>query len=351
MIWPMAPKTKGICEVTRGRIKYASLGDDRERRSHRNDDNMSLLRIGKYVHNGEVIKATMQINDNVTPPSFNHKQRTAHRKLINDTRDIISKYMFHDRIDDVMKWVEMEDIYNATVDSDSESDSDSDSDEDDDDDESSCGSEMAVDDKSNEKQPSKLLPPPLQQQQPRKALVLWDDVFSKANTTYESLNDDWVKDHCDKTEESVKQAMFQMREMGFSITPKIHGLECHLVHQMRTVPGGIAMLIEHWVEQYHQIAAEMDRLWANQPFNTQSVYRVRREHMRSHKGTGIALARIKKSKRGQKRKKADSTVEEKNRIKSDRIEVKGEVQEAMDKAAADTAANGSDTEDDMEDDM
>ena len=42
---------------------------------------------------------------------------------------------------------------------------------------------------------------------------------------------------------------------------------------------------------------------------------------------------------------------EKNRIKSDRIEVKGEVQEAMDKAAADTAANGTDTEDDMEDDM
>jgi len=38
------------------------------------------------------------------------------------------------------------------------------------------------------------------------------------------------------------------------------------------------------------------------------------------------------------------------RIKSDRIEVKGEVQEAMDKAAADTAANGT-TEDDMEDDM
>eukprot|EP00984_Skeletonema_dohrnii_P029722 scaffold20579_cov191-Skeletonema_dohrnii-CCMP3373.AAC.1 len=44
--------------------------------------------------------------------------------------------MFHDRIDDVMKWVEMEDIYNAIV------DSDSDSDEDDDDDESSCGKAM-----------------------------------------------------------------------------------------------------------------------------------------------------------------------------------------------------------------
>eukprot|EP00984_Skeletonema_dohrnii_P009920 scaffold3819_cov98-Skeletonema_dohrnii-CCMP3373.AAC.7 len=100
---------------------------------------------------------------------------------------------------------------------------------------------QVVDAKSDEKQPSKLLPPPLEDV--RKALVCWDDVFSKANTTYESLSDDWVKEHCDKTEESVRQAMFQMREMGFSITPKIHGLECHLVHQMRTVPGGIAMLI------------------------------------------------------------------------------------------------------------
>jgi len=106
MIWPMAPK------AIAGRIKYASLGDDHERCSHRNDDNMSLLRIGKYVHNGEVIKATMQINDNVTPPpSTTNKE--LHRKLINDTRDIISKYMFHDRIDDVVKWVEMEDIYNG----------------------------------------------------------------------------------------------------------------------------------------------------------------------------------------------------------------------------------------------
>jgi len=59
---------------------------------------------------------------------------------------------------DVMKWVETEDIYNAIL------DSDSDSAEDDDDDKSKCGSEMVVDAKSDEKQPSKLLPPPLQQQ-------------------------------------------------------------------------------------------------------------------------------------------------------------------------------------------
>jgi len=103
---------------------------------------MPLLRIGKYKAKGEVRKATLQINDNQPPPSFSHKQRTAHRKLINDTRDIITKNLFHDRIEDVMKWAEMTDIYNPIKDNDSVSDDD----DDDTDDESSCGSEMDVDD-------------------------------------------------------------------------------------------------------------------------------------------------------------------------------------------------------------
>ena len=42
----------------------------------------------------------------------------------------------------------------------------------------------------------------------KKALVLWGDVFSRANTKYESLDDDWVKNHCDETEKAVKQAMY-----------------------------------------------------------------------------------------------------------------------------------------------
>jgi len=30
-------------------------------------------------------------------------------------------------------------------------------------------------------------------------------------------------------------------------------MESHVVRQMRTTPGGIGMLMEHWIEQYHQI--------------------------------------------------------------------------------------------------
>ena len=70
----LADGTKGHCEITKGRINYASLEDDRERRSTRKDDMMPLLRIGKYKAKGEVRKATLQINDNQPPPSFSHKE-------------------------------------------------------------------------------------------------------------------------------------------------------------------------------------------------------------------------------------------------------------------------------------
>jgi hypothetical protein len=46
--------------------------------------------------------------------------------------------------------------------------------------------------------------------------------------------------------------------MGFSITPKMHGMEKHVVTQMQTIPGGIGKLMEHWIEQYHQIGYRFD---------------------------------------------------------------------------------------------
>ena len=110
------------------------------------------------------------------------------------------------------------------------------------------------------------------------------------------------------------------------------------------------MLIEHWVEQYHQTAAAMERIWASQPYTKQAEFRARREHMLSHKETTEAEARIMKSKRAQKRKKSEATVEEKNRIKAGRVEVKDEVQQLIDSAnaaAAAAAAAADGTEEDM----
>ena len=66
------------------------------------------------------------------------------------TSDIILslKYMFHDCIDDVMKWVEMADIYNTIAIAIADSDSDIDEDE--------TMTEIVADTKSDEKQPSQL---------------------------------------------------------------------------------------------------------------------------------------------------------------------------------------------------
>jgi hypothetical protein len=49
--------------------------------------------------------------------------------------------------------------------------------------------------------------------------------------------------------------------MGFSVTPKMHGMESHVVRQMRTTPGGIGMLMEYWIEQYHQIGFRFDQAY------------------------------------------------------------------------------------------
>jgi hypothetical protein len=147
-----------------------------------------------------------------------------------------------------------------------------------------------------------------------------------------------VNKHCDETEKSVKLAMFQMWAMGFSITPKLHGLECHLVHQMRTVPGGIAMLIEHWVEQYHQRATEMERIWGGHSYDEQAEFRARREHMLSNTNTMVAEARIIESKRKVKRKRAETTVDEENRIKAGRLLIKQQVQDQMNSMMVDSEA-------------
>jgi hypothetical protein len=46
--------------------------------------------------------------------------------------------------------------------------------------------------------------------------------------------------------------------MGYSLTPKMHGMESHVVTQMRTIPVGIGKLTEHWIEQYHQTGFRFD---------------------------------------------------------------------------------------------
>ncbi len=76
---------------------------------------MHLFRIGKYKERGMTTKATTQIKSGevpVTSIAFNHKHRTARRRLFNNINNDFSKHLFDERIDEVMHWVEMTDVYN-----------------------------------------------------------------------------------------------------------------------------------------------------------------------------------------------------------------------------------------------
>ena len=57
---------------------------------------------------------------------------------------------------------------------------------------------------------------------------------------------------------AINSGIEHTRTMGFSVTPKMHGMESHVVRQMRTIPGGIGMLMEHLIEHYHQTGCRFD---------------------------------------------------------------------------------------------
>ena len=84
------------------------------------------------------------------------------------------------------------------------------------------------------------------------ALKLWDGAFSDIHMQNPSV------EHCQSAQKRIDKAMAHIRSMGFSITPKMHGMEKHVVTQMQTIPGGIGKLMEHWIEQYHQIGHRFD---------------------------------------------------------------------------------------------
>lgn len=59
--------------------------------------------------------------------------------------------------------------------------------------------------------------------------------------------------------EFIKKGVSIIREMGIlSVTPKVHGMEDHVVGQMKDIEGGIGDLGEHWVELYHQTGYRYD---------------------------------------------------------------------------------------------
>ena len=84
------------------------------------------------------------------------------------------------------------------------------------------------------------------------AFILWDKVFKMVHEV------DPSPEHCDATQKAIDLATTHLRKLDMSIIPKLHGMEAHLVRQMRHVHGGICKLVEHWVEHYHQVGYRYD---------------------------------------------------------------------------------------------
>ena len=145
-------------------------------------------------------------------------------------------------------------------------------------------------------------------------LSLWDAAFSFVH------EDDPSKKHCDETQERIDLAMAKHRELGFSVTPKTHGMESHVVDQMRRVKGGIKKMIEHWVKHYHQIGHRYDMKWRNQKNEKKKAEtRARREYTASHPEVLKRLKMIQEKKRKRKTPEAvTAAAAEKKRIKTER---------------------------------
>ena len=125
--------------------------------------------------------------------------------------------------------------------------------------------------------------------------------------------------------------MEQMYRLELPVSPKAHGMACHLVYQMRTVDGGVALLLEYWVEHYHQVAHKYDVYWRGQTnIQRQATIRARMESMFRQKGTKDEKARVgARFTKVRKRKCLEKTIDKKKKIKSERDDAVNEMMRVL----------------------
>jgi len=80
----------------------------------------------------------------------------------------------------------------------------------------------------------------------REVFVLWDATFSVART------DNPTDDDCTTYRLYVNAAVQGSRDLGCTITPKMHMMAMHVESQMRNIRGGLGDKVEDWVERLHQ---------------------------------------------------------------------------------------------------
>lgn len=148
------------------------------------------------------------------------------------------------------------------------------------------------------------------------SLKLWDGAFSDIHIQ------DPSPDHCTNTQDRIHKAMNHMREMGISITPKMHGMEQHVVSQMRNIPGGIRKLMEHWIEQYHQIGYRFDVAYCRVgSLKGQAAIRSRMEKRGRNPRVQMSKKFLEDTLVAKRRKRRSDVIEnekERNRVKQER---------------------------------
>ena len=154
-------------------------------------------------------------------------------------------------------------------------------------------------------------------------MKLWDGALAAIHVN------DYDSDHCQTTQDRIDKAMAHTRGMGISITPKMHGMEIHVVNQMQDIPGGIGRMMEHWIEQYHQTGYRFDVAYSRTGSTERAAnVRARLERMTSNHEVKMNRQHLEVKYVGSRKRKAVALKEEYN--------VK---QEKRDKALADMYAS------------
>ena len=141
----------------------------------------------------------------------------------------------------------------------------------------------------------------------RLGLQCWDWIFSRIS----DQTADMTTEYCDETQKMINVAMRHMRKLKFSITPKLHAIECHVVHQMRTVPG-FAHMLEQWIEHYHQIGHRMDIQWQCQQPTDQARLRASKEKALQHPDSKRAALQLNEFRGNKKRKRKEEFIQREN---------------------------------------
>jgi len=147
----------------------------------------------------------------------------------------------------------------------------------------------------------------------RDGLQLWNDIFARMSNQEADMNDEY----CNETQKRIDAAMAFMRKLEFSITPKLHAVECHVVYQMRTVEG-FPYMLEQWIEQYHQKGHRMDTQWHGQSLEHQSRLVSAKEHTLQRPESKKAAAKLGKYYGVKKRQRDERVVAKENKIKEER---------------------------------